>query len=134
MFACVGSLKDDYVQNLPKEVHVKAAQGFTVTAVLSLLAGASTNVALLRGGLAVAATLIEALTRPIIKLIFPDNPFIAACIQVILPNIIVVSLAVSMAPSAFIVYTTTTLILNFVAWIALNNRFYEKNVGMAAVL
>lgn len=127
------TIKNNYIQSFPDEVPVKAAQGFIATATISLFVGCASNVALVGGALAVISTLIEAVTRPIIRAIFPENPFIAKVIQIIVPRIIALSLGTAVAPWIGVSYTITSTLLPLIAWVALNDRFYERNVGMVGI-
>jgi hypothetical protein len=134
MASYISAMQNNYTTNFPAEVPTKAAQGFIITGAVSLLYGSSANVALLGGAIAVTATLIEALTRPIIKAIFPENPFIVKCIQVCVPRILALGGAIALAPWIGVSYEITSFFIPLIAWIALNDRFYERNVGMVEVL
>lgn len=134
MSTTFNTIQNNYIQNFPAEVPTKAAQGFIATATISLISGSGTSVALLGGVIAATATLIEAITRPIIRAIFPETPFIAKCIQIFIPQMIALSLAASIAPWIGLSYKITTIILPLLAWIALNDRFFERNVGMVEIL
>lgn len=123
-----------YVNNIPTEVPIKAAQGFIVTAAISLICGRAARVSFLGGAIAATASLIEALTRPVIRGIFPDNPFIAKSIQICVPKLVALGLAGSIAPWIGVTYKMTSILIPLLAWIALNDRFYERNVGMVEVL
>ena len=131
----LNAIQKSYIRNFPTQVPMKAAQGFVVTLVINLIANNHpSNVALLGGAIAATATVIEALTRPIIKAIFPEHPLITRLIQVITPKVIALSLAASVAPWIGVSYTTTSFVLPLIAWIILNEGFYENNVAMAEVL
>lgn len=124
-----------YKRDFPKEVPIKAAQSFIITAALNLVvAESSVKVTLLGGALAVTSTLIEAVTRPIIKAVFPQNQFIGVCIQVSVSKVIVLGLAIAIAPWIGVTYKISTAILPFIAFIALNEEFYKRNVGMVEIL
>lgn len=122
-----------YRQTFPTELPQKAAQSFLVTVGITLLGGAAMNVALLAGAMALSVSVIEAVTRPIIRAVFPENPFIAECFQIIVPTALVLNAALALAPMIGITYKITSIILPFIAWICLNERFYEKNIAMAQV-
>ena len=134
MTAILGAIQSHYIQHLPSEMPTKAAQGFIVTAAISLLAGCSANVALLGGAIAASATIIEAVTRPIIRAIFPNHSTIASCIQVYIPNTIALGVASALTPWIGVSYKMTSALLSIFAWITLNDRFYERNVAMAGIL
>lgn len=134
MSQSLSNIQNNYVKKFPSEVPVKAAQGFVVTAIIKLLVGSASNVALAGGALAAAATGIEAATRPIIKNIFPENPEIAKCIQFFIPKMLTLGLASTIAPGISISYKMTSILLSLIAWVAFNNRFYERNVGIVEVL
>jgi hypothetical protein len=131
------NIQNFYIENFPTELPIKIAQGFIVTAAIGLVAGCASNVVLLRGAVAVTATIIEAVTRPIIRAIFPQNPFIATGIQVFIPEMIALSLTASVAPWIGVGCRIGEHVLSLpsiIAWFALNHRCYERNVAMAAVL
>lgn len=131
MATSLSVIQKNYVQNFPTEVPTKATQSFIVTTGISLFAGSASNVALLGGALAATSTLIEAVTRPIIKAVFPENTKIAEIIQIVMPKMIVLSLAVRFG----VTYQVTSFVLiRIITWIALNRTFYERNVGMVEVL
>ena len=131
----LNAIQKDYIEKFPKQVPMKAAQGFIATLAINLIVnGHPSNVALLGGAIAVTATVIEALTRPILKAIFPEHPVVIVLIQVITPKIIALSLAASVAPWIGVSYTTTSFVLPLIAWIILNEGFYENNVAMVEVL
>lgn len=123
-----------YMQNFPTEVPTKAAQGFIVTAILNILAGRAGSIALLGGTLAAASTVIEAITRPVIKGIFPENPLIAQCIQIFSQKLFVVSVATALTPVLGVTYRATSFVLPIIAWAFLNCQYYEKNIAIAEVL
>jgi hypothetical protein len=113
---------------------MKAAQGFLATAAISLVAGNAANIALLGGTIAATATLIEALARPLIQAVFPDSPFIGMAISIVIPNILALGLAASLAPWMGISYRVTSSVLSLLAWVVLNQQCYERNVGMVEIL
>lgn len=134
MSASLIAIQNNYVQNFPTEVPTKAAQGFIATATISLIAGCASSVALLGGAIAATATIIEAITRPIIRAIFPETPFIAKLIQICIPKMMALGLAASIAPWIGVSYKMTSILLPLIAWITLNDRFYDRNVAMVEVL
>lgn len=130
----VHALANRYINDLPEQVPVKAAQGFVATAAIHVLMGGVAKVALLGGAIVATATLIEAVTRPIIRAIFPEHPFIGRIIQISVPKIAALGIAIAIAPWIGIAYKTTNFLLPLLAWLTLNNNFYERNVGMVEVL
>jgi hypothetical protein len=134
MSAILKAIKTHYIENLPTEVPTKAAQGFVVTAVINLLYGSASNVALVGGAVAATSTIIEAATRPVIRAIFPENPRIAKFTQIVIPKMMALSLAASAAPWLGVTYKISTILMPLIAWITLNEGFYEKNVGMVEIL
>lgn len=134
MTTFLSTLQDNYIQNFPSQVPIKAAQSFIVTALINVMTGSASNVVLAGSCLAATATIIEAVIRPIIKSIFPQNPCIATMTQIIIPTTIALSLAPTIAPCLGVVYKTTSILLPILAWMTLNENFYENNVGMAVVL
>jgi hypothetical protein len=134
MTAILNTFKNNYIENFPKEVPLKAAQGFIATGALALFLGATAKVALVGGAIAVTSTLIEAVTRPIIKAVFAENPRVGVCIQVLVSKMASISLAAAVAPWVGVVYQTNLFIFPLIAWISLNEGFYTRNVGMVEVL
>lgn len=134
MITSLSAFQNSYIENFPTEVPVKAAQGFIMTATIGLIAGCAGSMALLGGVIAATATIIEAITRPIIRAIFPENPFIATFIQMSIPTAIALSLADAAAPWIGMSYKMTSFLLPLIAYIALNQQFYERNVGLVEVL
>lgn len=134
MSANLRILQNYYMDNFPTEVPKKAAQGFIVTAAINLCSGFSTHVALLGGAIAATATIIEAVTRPIIRSVFRGNRFVAKFIQLAVPQAIALGLATSVVPWIGVSYKMSSYLLPLIAWISLNDRFYESNVGIVAVL
>ncbi|MBX9744147.1 MAG: hypothetical protein K2X08_02925 [Chlamydiales bacterium] len=125
----------NYTHQIPKDIAIKAAQGAIVTATISLFLGSTVPVALLGSSIAATATIIEALARPLIKNIFPDNQFIARCAQIIIPASAAFYLASSTAPWIGISYHTNFFMFPILGWIALNPDFStNKNVAIAWVL
>lgn len=122
----------NYVNQLPKDIAIKAAQGAIVTATISLCFGAALPVALLGGTIAATATLIEALARPLIATIFPNNSFIRHCAQVIIPCGLALKLATSATPWLGIGYKTSVVALSFLATLILNEPT-KDNVAFAWV-
>ena len=105
-----------------------------MTAAIGLITGRAAPVSFLGGAIAATATLIEAVTRPIIKAVFPDIPFIAKCIQISVPKLMALGLAGSLIPWICISYKITSVLIPLLAWLALNDRFYERNVAMVEIL
>lgn len=122
-----------YKETFPTHLAQKASQGFIASTTLRLFLGTATDAALLGGAMAVTATIIEAITRPIIKAIFPENPVIGLWIQIIVPSTLVMSAALALAPTIGIVYKTASVIFSTLTWICLNSDFYEKNTAMVTV-
>lgn len=130
----VTSRYNQYVQNLPTEVPRKAAQGFAITATIQLISGSSRNTSIFAGAMAATSTIIEAVTRPIIRAIFPNYPTIAQWIQMLIPRAIALGLASTVSPWIGVSDQIATSLLPILAWWALNGNFYEANVGMVEVL
>ncbi|OGN56579.1 MAG: hypothetical protein A3D96_04825 [Chlamydiae bacterium RIFCSPHIGHO2_12_FULL_44_59] len=129
------TMQDSYVRKFPAEVPIKAAQGFIATTVIHLLLGSASSLALLGGTIAAVATIIEAITRPIINTIFPEHKVIAQCIQIVMPKMMALGLASSRIPWLDTTTSTVTfLLVNLIAWPTLNYRFYERNVAMVEIV
>ena len=123
-----------YVRNFPTNLPVKAAQGFIATAVISLIAGSAVNVALLGGAIAATATVIEAVTRPLIRAIFPNNETVGFVIQIIIPKMFALAIAGTVSPMLGVSYKVSNSLSAFIAWIALNAGSYSRNESLAEVL
>lgn len=134
MSVSLGVIQNNYMQSFPTEVPTKTAQGFIITATINLLNGYNCSVALVGGAIAAIATIIEAVTRPIIRAIFSENPNIAKFIQIVIPKMMALGLAALVAPWIGVSYKMTSVLLPIIAWITLNEGFYERNVGMVEVL
>lgn len=130
----LNNVRSDYVDRFPNEVPIKMAQSFLVTATICLVSGGVANVALLGGAIAATATVIEALTRPIIKSVFSRTPIIARCIQVVIPQLMALRFSVLLTPLIGVSYKATSFALPFIAWIILNEGYYETNTGMAVII
>ena len=125
---------ENYVDRMPTQIWMKSAQGLAVTVSISLIAGSSISAALVAGALAVAATLVEAIARPLIKSIFPDNPFIGRTISVFTANGLVLGAAKSIFSFSEIGFNPASYILvKLIAWLSLNQNFYTDNVAIAEV-
>lgn len=134
MSANLTMIRNNYIRDLPSEVPAKAAQGFIATATIKLIAGASGKIALAGGAIAVIATMIEALTRPIIRAIFPNQSLITQAIQIVVPKMMALGLVSTFAPWAALSCEVHSFGLSVIAWLALNNGFYQRNVGMAQIV
>ncbi|NGX41622.1 MAG: hypothetical protein KR126chlam4_01465 [Candidatus Anoxychlamydiales bacterium] len=126
-------IQREYVNKFPTKLPIKAAQSFVATGVISLISGCSAVVALLAGSIAILASTIEALTRPIIKSIFPENRLIGLSIQICITQMMALGLIGVAAPWLGVTYKISALLLPLIVWIALNNDFYEKNTAQAVV-
>lgn len=127
-------IQREYVDDFPRKLPIKAAQSFVATGVISLISGCSAVVALLAGSIAVLASTIEAVTRPIIKSIFPKNPTIVRAVQIFIPGMIAFGLADIAAPWIGLTYKMTSFLLPLLAFFSLNQNWYEKNKAMAVVI
>ncbi|MBS0620131.1 MAG: hypothetical protein JSS61_01555 [Verrucomicrobia bacterium] len=134
MSTSLSAIQNSYVQKFPDAVPTKTAQSFILTVVINLAIGATAHMALVGGALASTATLIEAVTRPIIREIFPENPQVAEFIQIVMPYMIVIGLATTIAPWVGVAYKTSSVLLPVIGMLVLNNSFYARNVGRAFVL
>lgn len=127
-------LNRHYMENFPTKMPLKAAQGFLVSATVRLITGCTLSLALFGGGIAAMATLIEAITRPIFRDVFPRTPNVAIAVQIIISLTMGLSLASAIAPWIGLSYKTTSFLLPLIATFCLNQDFYAKNEGLAVVL
>jgi len=130
MSATLHNIKNNYSTNFPSEVRIKATQGFVATAVISLLFGSALNVALVGGAIAATATLIEAITRPIMLAIFPEHEPITKVIQIAFS----IFLAASLADWVGVSYRVTSPVITGIGLYILNIGSYDRKVGVVAVL
>jgi hypothetical protein len=91
----------------PERVPVTAALGFVLSVASTYLGRGSHSVALMKGTMAVTATIIEAATRPIVQGILPNNNRRAALVQCVVPRLITCALALAIAPRFEMSYTTS---------------------------
>lgn len=126
--------QNNYVQNFPTLIPRKAAQGFIATAAIAIIVGGSFKIAMISGTLAATVTIIEAVTRPIIRSIFPEYPQFAKCIQIFFPKVIAFSLLQAVAPWLIVSYTVESIIVSLAGWYFFNYDFYENNVGMMTII
>jgi hypothetical protein len=135
MSSLCSTIQNKYINKIPTELPNKAVQSFVVTGVICLISGTSAVVALLGGSIALLASTIEALTRPIIKSIFPNNHFIGYAIQIIFPPMAALGLVSLAAPGIGFSYKITGILLPVLAWISLNNsNWYGENRAMVSVV
>ncbi len=100
-----------------------------------MVSGSTLLVALLGGSIALLASTIEALTRPIIKSIFPKNNSIGKAIQIVFPEMAAFGLANIAMPWVGFSYKINGLLLPILAWLSLNNsNWYEENRAIASVI
>lgn len=123
-----------YMDNFPTQLPQKAAQGFVASTVIHLAMEHTVEAALFSGGLAVLASTIEAATRPILKEIFPDIDLMVIFASVAIVNLSVTSFALATAPALGITYEAANLLLEVIAWLALNHGAYHDNVAFAEIL
>jgi hypothetical protein len=64
--------------NVCQDITQKSLQSAVLSVAVHVIAGSAYNVAIVGGALAVTATVIEALVRPLLLGIFPENPWIPA--------------------------------------------------------
>lgn len=98
--------KNYYVNNFPTDVLTKAAQGFTASTILRVVfdnvvakkVAFNGNAALLTGAMAATATIVEAVTRPMVRATLPDWPDFLRLVQIYSSRIITLGLAYSISP------------------------------------
>jgi hypothetical protein len=121
---------------------IKAAQSFVASAAINLFLHSSPATAILGGAIAATASLIEAVTRPIIRTIFPKSdsqgqtpklPLLAQVTQLLVPSMVARGIASAFAPWIGLTYTTSTIFFTAITWWALNDDVFNKNEGVAFV-
>lgn len=129
----LSTIQDNYVQNFPSQVPKKAAKSFIVTALLRAVTGCTSYMILAPSCVAAMAIIIEAVTRPIIKSIFPpeSTPII---VQIIIPFTIALNSARAIAPYFGTVLQLNSLALSIMVWNNLNVDYYKNNIGMVTIL
>jgi|GEM_PF-2164380 len=125
--------QNNYVKNFPQNTPLKAAQGFIVTSLIHLTAGVAGKAAFLGGAVSATATLIEAVTRPIIETIFPKDSIITTCVQLVLAVTLTTTLATAMVPWVGVAHKMTSSSIPILAFIVLNSNAHE-NEALAIVL
>lgn len=125
----------NYQNQFPKQVWQKAAQGFALTAALSLIVCSSTvTAALIGGALAASATLIEAIARPLIKMTFPEHPVIGYAISIFTPTILTMAAFKSVPFLTNSGFNPGFGFWKGLSWFCLNPDYYDRNVGLVEVL
>jgi hypothetical protein len=136
--AIINTLKNiqhDMYHHFPKKVPLKALQGFLLTTGVNLCIGSSYRITLVEGSVAVLATLIEAVTRPLIRRIFPENPVVAKVFQNMSSVLGATGLANAVSPWTQV--TITPMMALFPIWITLfafNKHAFEKNEAMTYII
>ena len=128
-------IQNRYVQDLPDQIMFKTAQGFVATAGISLIYGAAANTALTLGAIAATATLIEAVSRPIIRSLFA-NTALVTFFQISLPKMAAFALARSIAPWTSAQVASRSL-SSLITWVMINygaTNPFTNNIAMAEVL
>lgn len=117
----------DYYQHMPTNIPQKAAQGFLLTAAVCLiLGGGSVGVAVLGGSIAVTATIIEALIRPVLRKIFPNHPMLRDFMRFGIPITAAFGLAGALVPLVEVSYQTTSLLVSLIGFLAFNPSSEER--------
>ncbi len=127
----------EYLGTCPEKIPIKAAQGFLLTGILRLLTGATKGVALLTGTVAAIATLVEAVTRPIIQTIFANYPNITWLFQMTASLLVAVSLTAYVAPWAGITYAIDEIAFPFLSGVImgfLNQGSISQKNAMVIVI
>jgi hypothetical protein len=134
----IGLTQDQYVREFPAYVPLKMAQGGIATTALHLLASCEPHVALLWGAMAATATLIEAVTRPIIKSLFSENESLITLTQSCVPRMTVLMFVDSWIPWAGKTYKISILSFQFLISCVLmaifNEKFYDKKIARIEVI
>lgn len=134
MSLALNLFENNYVQGIPREIPLKMAQSFIATTTICLIYDAVVPIALLGGMIAATATVIEALTRPIIESLFAEAPFIGKCIQVAMPPLLTLQFFSLLSPWIGIEYRQTNFLLPWISWYVLNERYQERNLAMAVII
>lgn len=124
--------KDDYIDKLPSDILKRTAQGFFIAATLSVISGSAGSAVLIAGALAASVTLVEAVTRPIIKSIFDDMSVSLTC-SIIFTRLIVMTAASVFVPSIVFKNTIGNSIINYLFFFYINetkNKYYSMNQAM----
>ena len=146
--------KNYYVNNFPTDVLTKAAQGFTISTILRAVfdnvvdkkVPFNGNAALLTGAMAATATIVEAITRPMIKASLSNCTDLLRIVQIYSSRIITLGLAYSISPWIGVEYapqvgfftptgTLVTLFLTYSQFTMQINQlypeadFYTKNIA-----
>lgn len=120
-----------YSKKFPSNVPLRALQGFVITTAIRLIFAVPLKKAAIIGALAAAATLVEAVTRPIMRSIFPNHAWIASSVQCIIPSVITLSAASAILPWVGLSYKVS--LLSCVLMLALNHATFQHNEGMVHI-
>jgi hypothetical protein len=124
---------NSYTAQIPNQLLIKTAQSFCATAAISLFMGSRLSVAALGGGIAAVTAVVVALTIPIIKATFPDNPFLAQFSAIVMASGLMLGLTDRASALVGIAYKTVSPLLSFLACLALNDDWYRENKAIAVV-
>jgi hypothetical protein len=152
---CSEYFHEDYAKKFPTNVPSKAAQSFVMNASIVKICGGTYKAAFLSGALSAMTSLLEAITRPFVRSLLPDNPGIAKWVQILAPHRTVSRMllgsVVDLTPiSTFVVGLLKVNPLNptgleatslgnlfaglkLTQFFALNRGFYEKDEGYIAI-
>ena len=133
MFATLNSFQDQYIRTFPTEVPIKAAQGFMATVAIGIICGTSANAAVAAGVAAVAITVFEAMLRPITRAVFSDHPLAGMWIHIALAF----GLPTLLIPGLYQARNGLNglhALFSIIGSLALNDRWYARNVGLVGIL
>lgn len=99
MMSNLSFFSSDYFQKIPTKIPLTALQGFLLSVAWRVIPNQSMNEALVAGTLAATATVIEALSRPIMQSLYPKGSVIGKLIQIYIPSIVTVEIAKLVFPS-----------------------------------
>lgn len=123
-----------FVDSMPKQLPVKIGQSFIASVALGGFFGATAKVAILAGSIAATATLVEAVARPIIDSVFPENQGIALASTVLISITSAFGLANAASSVTGLTYRVSAPLFSLIGMLCLNQDPRENNLAMAFVL
>lgn len=130
--ASINNSYQDYVNNLPQNIPLKAAQSFVISSVLQMtISGGLLAAGIVSGSLAAVASLVEACVRPIFKKIFPENLYIAHIISYGLAHGVTLGFCNILLPWVGISLKVTPIVIDLILFYCLNYGYGSRNEACA---
>ncbi len=121
MAVALYDIRPDCTQSLCK-IALKMAQGFSATAVIHLICGATRSVTLFGAATAAFGTLVDAAVRPIFQKLFRESRFVANVSTLAVSSAVAVSVAVAVAPAVGTTFVVSNVVLSVLAFFLINQN------------